>query len=202
VDFAEPIQALIPGATGRVLSVLAHTTREMSARSIARVAAVSPAQAARVLPRLAELGLVTRRDVPPASLYRLASEHIAADAIGALARLPSTFIERFGSDIQRLRPRPACVAAFGSFARHRARADSDIDLLVVRPSGLNEEDAEWRATIDHIREHGRALAGNPIEVLEVGQAEVRSLIRSKRPLWREIVRDAVLVSGPPLNALM
>jgi predicted nucleotidyltransferase len=201
VDFAEPIPAVIPGATGRVLNVLAHTSKELSARSVAQLAGVSPAQAARVLPRLAELGVVSRRDVPPASLYRLVPEHVAADALAALARLALTFVERFGHDIDRLSPRPACVAVFGSFARHQARADSDIDLLVVRPPRVSVDDDQWRATIDEIRDRGRLLSGNPIEILEVAQREVKTLIRSERPLWRDIVRDAVVVYGRPLHQL-
>ena len=202
MDFAEPIPAMIPGATGRVLNVLAHTSKELSARSIAQLAGVSPAQATRVLPRLAELGLVTRRDVPPASLYSLVPDHVAADVLARLARLPLTFVETLGQDIDRLTPAPACVAIFGSFARHQARADSDIDLLVVRPSGVNEENDEWREVVDQIRDRGRVLSGNPVEILEVGQREVKSLIRSKRQLWREIARDAVVLHGRPLHELM
>ena len=201
MDFAEPISALIPGATGRVLSVLAHTSKELSTRNIAQLAGVSPAQAARVLPRLADLGLLERREVPPATLYRLVPDHVAADAIDVLARAPLRLIERLGEVSGAMRPRPACVAAFGSFARHQARADSDIDLVVVRPRGVDEEAEDWRSTVDEIRDSGRRLSGNTVQILEVSQREVKALIRSKKPLWREIVRDAVIVYGPPLNEL-
>ena len=202
MDFADPISAFVPGATGRVLTVLAHTTKELSARGIAELAGVSPAQAARVLPRLAELGLVSRREVPPASLYRLVSEHVASDALAVLTRSSLTFVERLGAEVKALRPEPAAVVAYGSFARHEASADSDIDLLVVRPTAVDEDDEAWRAVLDAIRQRGRLLSGNRIEILEVGQREVRSLIRSKRPLWRAIVSDAVGVSGRPLHELL
>lgn len=71
VDFVRPVQSLIPGAQGRVLDVLARTTAELNLGTVARLAGVSAAQASRVLPRLVELGVVARRDVPPSSLYRL-----------------------------------------------------------------------------------------------------------------------------------
>jgi predicted nucleotidyltransferase len=201
VDFAEPIQAVIPGATGRVLAVLAQTSRELSATAIAKLAGVSPAQAARTLPHLAELGLVVRRDAPPATLYHLASDHVAVAPLVALGQAPLTFVTRLGDEIARLKPEPACVAAFGSFARHQARAESDIDLLVVRSTDLTEDDERWRAVVDRIRDLGRLLSGNPIEILEAAQAEVKVLIRSERPLWRDIVRDSIVIYGRPLHQL-
>jgi hypothetical protein len=41
VDFAAPVQALIPGAQGRILAVLAETTAELNLRTIARLSGVS-----------------------------------------------------------------------------------------------------------------------------------------------------------------
>lgn len=67
VDFVRPIEAIVPGAQGRVLAVLAETTAELDLRTIAKLAAVSIVQASRVLPGLVELGVVERREVPPSS---------------------------------------------------------------------------------------------------------------------------------------
>jgi DNA-binding MarR family transcriptional regulator len=61
VDFPRPVEAVIPGAQGRILAVLAEKTGELNLRTIARLANVSPAQASRVLPDLVALGLVERR---------------------------------------------------------------------------------------------------------------------------------------------
>ena len=69
MDFVRPIEAIVPGVQGRVLSVLAETTADINMRTIARLADVSLAQASRVLARLVELGVVERRDVPPSSLF-------------------------------------------------------------------------------------------------------------------------------------
>ncbi|MFQ5517665.1 MAG: helix-turn-helix domain-containing protein, partial [Acidimicrobiia bacterium] len=62
MNFARPIEAIIPGVQGRVLAVLAETTAELNLRTIARLSEVSLAQASRVLPGLVELGLVERRE--------------------------------------------------------------------------------------------------------------------------------------------
>jgi DNA-binding IclR family transcriptional regulator len=66
--------------------VLTETTAELNLRPVARLAGVSQAQASRLLPALVELGVVERREVPPASLFRLVPEHVASRALLDLAR--------------------------------------------------------------------------------------------------------------------
>ena len=41
MDFVHPIEAVIPGAQGRVLAVLVETTAELNLRTLARLAGVS-----------------------------------------------------------------------------------------------------------------------------------------------------------------
>lgn len=69
MDFVHPIEAVIPGAQGRVLAVLAETTVELNLRTLARLSGVSLAQASRMLPGGAGLGRASRRPavvaVPP-----------------------------------------------------------------------------------------------------------------------------------------
>lgn len=201
MDFAEPLQALVPGATGRVLDVLVHTTMPLSGRAIAQLAEVSPAQAARVLPRLAELGLVRRTFAPPAVLYEFVHDHVVADALHLVAGIGFVFLERLGKEVASLRPAPAAAAVFGSLPRGEARPDSDIDLLVVRPERVGPDDDEWQQGLDTIRVRGRRLSGNPVEILEVGRAECHRLLRGKRPLWRAIAKEALVIHGPPLLEL-
>ncbi|MGH9231802.1 MAG: nucleotidyltransferase domain-containing protein [Acidimicrobiales bacterium] len=201
MDFAEPLQALIPGATGRVLAVLAHTSVPLSGRAIAELAGVSPAQAARVLPRLAELGLAEQWQSPPAVLYALVREHVAAEPLMALSELDDALMRRLGERISQLEHPPVAVAVYGSFARRQAHADSDIDVLVVRPTGTDEEDERWRSTVGQIRATARRLSGNRVEIMEVAQDEVRDVVHSSRPLWQSIAREARLVHGTSLEEL-
>jgi predicted nucleotidyltransferase len=199
VDFVEPVSSLFPGVVGRVVTVLLNTSVPLSGRAIAELADVSPAQASRVLPRLAELGLVEAVPSPPAVLYSIVEDHVAFEPLQALSLPIQPVVDRLRRRISGLDPRPTRVVAYGSFARRAARADSDIDLLVVRPVDPSPPDEAWEASIDSIRSYARRLSGNRIDILEVTESELAELVSSGRPLWEDIARDALVVHGPPLT---
>ncbi len=201
VDFVRPVEAIVPGAQGRVLAVLAETTAELNLRTIAQLSGVSQAQASRVLPGLVELGVVERREVPPSSLFRLIPEHVAARAILDLSRSADTVLDEIRRMTRSLPQPPASVIVFGSFARRQARADSDIDLVVVRPSGVDEDDERWANSIEQWRTDVRRLTGNPIEILEVGLDEATSRLAGGSQLWSELLRDGSVVHGAGFEEL-
>jgi predicted nucleotidyltransferase len=201
VDFVHPVEAVIPGAQGRVLAVLAETTAELNLRTVARLASVSVAQVSRVMPELVGLGLIDRREVPPASLFRLNREHVAARAIVELARSRDVAFERIGAAAEEMRVRPVSVIVFGSFARGEADAESDIDVILVRPGDVHEDDDQWAAAVEHWRDRVRLITGNRVEVLDVGRSEVINKLAGKASLWKDVVRDGVVVHGAALDDL-
>jgi hypothetical protein len=201
MDFVRPVEAIVPGAQGRVLAVMVETTAELNLRTIAQLSGVSVAQASRVLPGLVELGVLERREVPPSSMFRFVPEHVASRSILALARAADTVLEELGRLAISLLVPPVSVVVFGSFARREADAESDIDLLVVRPDDVDEEDEKWAESMERLRGEGRRSTGNRLEVLEVGGTEVAALLNSRRPLWADIRRDGRVVHGLSLEAL-
>ncbi len=201
MDFVRPIEAIVPGAQGRVLAVLAETTAELNLRTIAQLAGVSQAQASRVLPGLVELGVVERREVPPASLFRLVPEHVAARVLLALARSSDVVFDEIGRLASALPRPPVSVIVFGSLARREARPDSDIDLVVVRPDEIDEDDDAWAESLEGFRRHVRRLAGNPVEVLEVSADEAASRLTGRRSVWADIRREGRVVHGLELDRI-
>ncbi len=204
MDFVQPVQAVIPGAQGRVLAVLTQTSTDLNLRTIARLASVSPAQASRVLPGLVELGLVERHEVPPSSLFRLNREHVAAQVLIELARARDIALERMGTAARELPLPPVSVIVFGSFARREADKQSDIDVVMVRPDDIDDDDDDdddWSDGVEQWRERVRTFTGNPVEVIEVDRAEVTEKLASASSLWRDIARDGVVVHGATLNDL-
>ncbi len=201
MDFVRPIEAVIPGVQGRVLAVLAETTAELNLRTIARLSGVSLAQVSRVLPGLVELGLVERREAPPSSLFRLVPEHVAASPLLSLARARDGVIEEMGRVAATLPVTPASVIVFGSFARGEADSESDIDAVFIRPAGVDESDEAWADSVEQWRSQIRRISGNPVEVLEVGSEEVGARLSGRRPVWRDIRSEGIVVHGRSLNEL-
>jgi predicted nucleotidyltransferase len=201
VDFVHPVQAIIPGAQGRILAVLAQVSTDLNLRTIARLSGLSPAQVSRVLPKLVDLGLVARRDVPPTALFRLVEDHVAGRAVLALARGRDAVVSELRRTATQVSPSPASITIFGSFARGEATADSDLDVLVVRPALARWEDEGWASSFERWRQGAGRLTGNRVEVIEVGEEEVAELVRSRRSLWQDVVEEGITIRGRPLAEL-
>lgn len=191
----------MPGAQGRVLAVLAQTTGELNLRTVARLAGISQAQASRLLPDLVELGVVERREVPPSSLFRLVPEHVASRALLALATSADAVLSEMGRLARELPHPPVSVVVFGSFARQEADVDSDIDVVVVRPTEIDEDDDTWVESLHAWRAAVRRLSGNPVEILEVDSDEAARKLDSRSRVWTDIRRDGVVVHGLDVDAL-
>jgi predicted nucleotidyltransferase len=201
VDFKRPVEAVVPGAQGRVLAVLVETSAELNLRTIGRLSGVSVAHTSRVLPTLIELGIVERRDVPPSALFRFVRENVAARAVSALADARRTVLRELGESARDIEPHPISVIIFGSFARGEAGRDSDLDVVVIRPANIDEEDDRWRASVDQWLEQARRLTGNTVELLEATDDEVRRLLRGRKPLWLDVQRDGLVVYGLEIDDL-
>lgn len=201
MDFREPVQAIIPGARGRILAVLSQTSAELNLRTIARLSGVSVAQASRVMPALVELGLVARREAPPSALFRFVPDHVAARAVIALVNARTAVLEELEASATRLAVAPVSVVVFGSFARGEADRWSDLDILLVRPDEVGEDDPQWRSSVDEWVESVRRLTGNRVELVEVGLKEARTKLRSNQQLWSDIRRDGIVVCGRAIEDL-
>ena len=201
VDFVHPVQAVVPGAQGRVLAVLAETTAPLNLSTLARLAGVSVAQASRVMPGLVELGLVERREIPPSSQFRLIRENVAAQAIIELARSREAALSQIGSAASDLPIPPVSVIVFGSIARGDADRQSDLDVIVVRPNDVDDDDDVWATAIEQWRSAAQAITGNTIDVLEVTQDEARTKLSGNAQLWRDVARDGTVVYGLTMNEL-
>lgn len=195
MNFARPVEVLVPGVQGRVLAVLAETTAELNLRTVAQLAGVSQAQASRVLPDLVTAGVVERREVPPSSLFRLVPEHVASRALLALARSSNVVLDEIGRLAAALPLPPISVIVFGSFARREADDESDIDIIVVRPLEVDEDDTAWSEALEAWRSEIRRLTGNRVELLEVGASEAARKTGGSSQLWSDIRRDGQVVHG-------
>lgn len=201
MDFRRAVEAIVPDAQGRILATLARTTEDLSLSTLAELSGVSLAHVARVIPRLVELGVVERREVPPAVLVRLNREHLAARAVLTLSDLHHAFLEELRTSAQRLEPAPANVTLFGSFARGDDDARSDVDVVVVRRASTDEDDPAWAESLAGWEAHVRRVSGNSVNRIEISEDEAAKLARSRRPLWKAIRSEGVVLHGSPLADL-
>jgi predicted nucleotidyltransferase len=199
VDYRHPIEALIPDAQGRILAALTRTDAEVSLRSLAQLSEVSATHVSRVMPRLVDLGVVQRRDVGGAALFRLAERSLAARWLRALAGARDQLITELRTSTELLVPRPRNVTLFGSLARGEADAGSDLDLLVVAPGDL--DDPQWRSSLSFWQAQIAELAGNPINLIEVDHADAIRHLRGPRGLWRAALTEGIPLAGEALAKL-
>lgn len=145
--------------------------------------------------------MIERREVPPSSLFRLVPEHVATRALLQLADARAVVITEMGRAASRIRPVPVSMIAFGSFSRGDSEIDLDIDVVIVRPTGIDADDDRWNQTIERWRTTVSRVAGNTVEILDVDAESVAAKLSSGTQLWRDIHRDGQVVFGERLEAL-
>lgn len=204
MDLSDPSKAVLPSVRGAVLRVLARTDVPMSGRAVAATAGqqVGYRRVSQVLGELVEAGIVLRDSQPPAYLYRLNRDHVAAEPVLMLADLRGRLLERIAESVRRWEAAPDALWLFGSAARGDGSSSSDIDLLVLRSSAMSGDDPTWRQQLDELAEHVSTWSGNDCQILEYSSNELAGLVHAGDPLIDELRRDAIaLVGRRPQEAL-
>jgi predicted nucleotidyltransferase len=197
MHLSHPITDVVPSAHGRVLAVLAATTAPLTGRKIAELTdpRVSQPRVARILNELVTAGLVDRTPAGSASLFALNRDHLAAGPITGLAFLRAALWERIAETASGWSHRPDAVVVYGSTARGDGDTTSDIDLLVIRPEGVDESDPEWQRDVTDLASRIQRWTGNACEVLDRSLDELRTMATDGERLLSEIRRDGRAVVG-------
>lgn len=201
MDVSSPISSVIPGVPGVVLQILARTELPLTGNGIADLAdgVVSRAGVTKALSALVAHGLVECRPAGRANLYTLNRQHVAADAIVALSSLRQAMIDRLTALVGNMLITPVGVYLFGSAARGDGTAESDVDVLVVRPGRVDEN--VWTSQMMELARSVRAWTGNACEILEFTKSDLEALVRKKDRLVTSLRNDVVVISGPKLRSL-
>lgn len=203
MDVAHPYTAICPTLDSEVLSVLAGTARPLTGREVARLTGRdSHSGVLDVLNRLAEHGLVDRREAGRALLFALNREHLAAAAVDVLAGMRTELLTRIRHAINAWEIAPINVSLFGSTARGDGDTSSDIDLFIVRPDDVGEEDARWRGQLDDLAQQIQRWTGNHARIAEAAEAQIAQLRADEPPIVAELRSDAILLGGSELPALL
>jgi len=197
MDVSNPMSCVVPSAHGPVLAVLAGTTMPLTGRKIAELSnpKVSQPRVARILRELTDAGLVERTPAGSSSLFELNREHLAAGAVETLATLRQQLWARVAEHAGAWADPPVAVVVYGSAARGDGDVASDIDLLVVRPAGVGDDDPAWHDAVTDLASRVGRWTGNPCEVLDRSANELAAMAADGERLLTEIRRDGRAIVG-------
>lgn len=192
--FHEPLDGLFRNRTSvRVLRVLARfPAKEFTGRELAAEAGTSPPNTIQALNGLRAHGLVERRTVGRAQLWRFRREHALAAPLRGVFAAEKTASERpWGIVTVALSQIPGVerIALFGSVARGDERPDSDIDLLVIVGSGRAKKKAE--PAVDGLRAQVARRFGNRLSPVVLTRDEFAS--RRSATLRKSVLHDGIVL---------
>lgn len=203
VDISRPWALIRSPIDMEVVRVLRGTTRPLTGREIARLVWVGSQPAVNsVLRRLAEEGLVRSEEAGNAYLYTFNREHLAASALEQLLDIRTEFERRLRAEIAHWEIAPEHASLFGSAARGDGDTRSDIDIFVVRPARIAEDDPRWRAQLGQLSDRVHDWTGNHIGLSEIAATDIRRLRRERPPIVEELNRDAITLAGPAPTELL
>jgi predicted nucleotidyltransferase len=186
-----------------VLQVLAGTTMALTGRQVAVLAGRrSHAGVLRVLNRLTEQGLVDRVELNRAFLFTLNREHLAYPAVVTLTGMKVALFDNLRHELAAWEVPPIHASLFGSTARGDGDTQSDIDLFIVRPNEVDQEDRQWREQLSALETKVSRWTGNRAAALDVPHSEVERLVAQDRPIVAELRTDAIALAGPPIAELL
>jgi Nucleotidyltransferase domain len=203
MNLSRAYSAVAPTVEGDVLVVLAGTTQPLTGRRVARLAQRgSVAAVAKALGRLVSQGLVLRQEAPPASLYTLNRQHLAAPAVELLALVRTQFLDRLRRAFSTWSIPPMHASLFGSAARGDGDIGSDIDIFVVRPAGVDAEDATWDKQLQDLGDAVLAWTGNKAGVIDFAEQDIGQLRDENPPILGDLRRDGIDLAGMQLRELL
>jgi hypothetical protein len=159
MDLSNPIATICPDSHGRVLGALAHADEPLTRRQIALRCGLSHHGVERALDDLVAAGVVWQARLRPCYWHFLYREHLAAEAVLALADLTAALGRRIAAHAADWQPSAATLALRTPCpARTGPGGRALVDLLIVRPAAA--EPADWDANLEALVEAVGHWSGN------------------------------------------
>lgn len=203
MDLSHPHAALAPTVDGDVLVTLARVSHPLTGRGIARlIPHRSVAGVAEALERLTRQGLVRRFEVPPALAHTLNRDHLAAPAVEIIAEIRIELLDRLTKNLSGWQVAPVHASMFGSAARGDGGTESDIDLLIVHPSDVDQKRRVWDAQLAEFSRLVFDSTGNRASIVDLAEPDLEKMLEFKQPIIDELRRDAIDLAGVPLREML
>jgi predicted nucleotidyltransferase len=195
MNLQHPLGVITPTLDGDVLVVLARADKGFTGREIERaIPGASHSGVQHALRRLTRQGIVLSERAGRANLFQLNRRHLAASMIEALSLLHQELVSRLQVKVKEWPHVPFVAVLFGSVARAASNEDSDIDILLVRPQGVDFDDDIWREQVAGLEEDTAAWTGNDARVLEYGYEELPGLIETETVI-HDAAKEGIVLCG-------
>jgi predicted nucleotidyltransferase len=221
MNLTDPSMAITSSLDGPVLVVLANVGKPMAVSEVAsKSARGSEIGIRKSLGRLVAQGIVESTQMGSTRVYSLNRDHVAAAVAIEMAEIRPELWRRLSRELERWSVRPLYACVFGSAARHEGDIDSDIDLLVVRPSTISEvneaqrsksiwsavgmwaevistrvmseaQTKKWTSNVDNLHDLVRRWTGNPLQIVSITAIEWSENRRAKSAIYRNIAQDEI-----------
>jgi predicted nucleotidyltransferase len=192
MDAQRPLAVVTPTLDGDVLAVLAQADTTFTTGQLHRMLPrVSEDGIRKALGRLREQGIVRSERAGNAYLYRFNRDHLAAGPILELAQQRATLLSRIEGRLETWRWSPVYAAVFGSMAEGTAGTRSDVDLFLVRPDDVPDD--EWDAQVAELASDISKWTGNDARPIEFSVSDL--VARRKEPVFAEVLANGLTVFG-------
>lgn len=187
-----------------ILRTLAGRSSPVTAAQLRRVAEVgTEAGVRRALERLAVHGICLSQEIGGRVVYSLNDGHVLYPAVTALLHANRELPRRLTQALSTWETAPMTAVLFGSAARHDGDTDSDVDLLLVRPSLTAEKQKrEWDSQVHELRSSVHRWTGNRLQVLDWTKPVLRRYAKTGEPLIESIQVHGLTVHGMPLSSVL
>lgn len=204
MDLSSPINSVIPSAHGAVLSVLARTHEPLSGRQVSVLTdgRVGQVRTNEVLGQLSDAGVVLREHRPPAKLYRLNRDHVAASGVIALVGQWEELLQRIRDELASWAQPPMAAALFGSASRGAAGPGSDVDILLVPSPDAPVDEGVWPVQVDLLVERVHTWSGNACEVLVLTADDVQEAVERRDRLVQELRASSIPLACQDVRTLL
>ena len=185
-----------------VLHCLYDSKKELTGREIARRSGISHQQGHNELKVLVSLGIVQRKIVAPAHLFRLNRKHwVVKDVATVIFEKEKTWLNELLKEFSGKLPHSVkSLILFGSAACGRLHSGSDIDLLA-----LVKNKKDKKETADCFTEHSSEVLSRyhyPLAPVILTMDEFCKRYKQKDKFAREILKTGRVVKGKLLTEIL
>ena len=200
MDLGHPLTSLFGRLDGHVLAVLATPNTQLNGRAVHRLlgidASIGGVHAA--LSRLVETGVLTALPRSTEIVYQANREHLLWPAVEIGLASEVELLDRIRKLAHAEAPGGSSVVLYGSVQRGDAHSESDVDLLVVFPTAVEQSDRDefaWK-----LSSHISLWTGNDAQVIQIDTEGLRTSSRNTHDrlvqLW---LSEGEVVFGPALT---